>query len=54
MILPDNKRLAPSITNTSRIDTLNLVNRPGFDAHHLLRGIMPNKWDTETKEKLFA
>jgi hypothetical protein len=54
MIFPDNMRLASSITNTSRIKTPKLVNRPGFDAHHLLRGIMPNKWDKETKEKLFA
>jgi hypothetical protein len=26
------------------------VNRPAFDAHVLLRGIMPNKWDRETEE----
>jgi hypothetical protein len=33
---------------------LEALNRPAFDAHLLLRGIMPNKWDSKTKEKLFA
>jgi hypothetical protein len=27
------------------------LNPPAFDAHLLLRGIMPNKWDEETKEQ---
>jgi hypothetical protein len=28
-----------------------MMNRPALDAHLLLRGIMPNKWDKNTKEK---
>jgi hypothetical protein len=28
-----------------------MMNPPAFDAHLLLRGIMPNKWDKDTKEK---
>jgi hypothetical protein len=28
-----------------------MMNPPAFDAHFLLRGIMPNKWDEGIKEK---